>query len=403
MGNMTERIVSPTGRGFLLLDAHPSGCFQSVADMRAEVPAAAAEVEAARPVALVIGSSAGYGLATTIAGLARHGINGVGIAFERAPGRRTATAGWYRTIATSALATELGCDFSFVNADAFADSTKDEVLDLIAKRFGGLDYLVYSVAAPRRTDPRTGLTHQSVIKPLGKGHTTNTLEFDSDGGAVLREITAEPATDDEAAETVRVMGGEDWSRWITALADRDLLRIGFRTVALTYIGSSLTSAIYRDGTIGAAKQHLEQTVTELNERLEPLGGRALTSVNGAAVTQASTAIPGIALYVSLLRAVLGDRMQSPIEQSVRLWDQLTGATPYDLDDEGRLRLDRWELAPQTQADLAERWRSATPANITELADIGWFRAQFRGLYGFDVPGVDYQQPVDPDLPWPGAA
>ncbi|MEV0128659.1 enoyl-[acyl-carrier-protein] reductase FabV [Dactylosporangium sp. NPDC050688] len=398
---MAARVVSPTGRGFLLLDAHPTGCFRSVTDMVAQVPAPAAAVTGDdRPVALVIGSSAGYGLAATLAGLRRHGIHGAGVAFERPPGRRTATAGWYRTIATDAVAAEAGSDFTFVNADAFADTTKDEVLDLLAKRFGRVDFLVYSVAAPRRTDPRTGTTHQSVIKPLGAAHTTRTMEFDGEGTPILRDVTAQPADEAETADTVRVMGGEDWSRWIDALQERRLLGTGFRTVALSYIGSSLTSAIYRDGTIGAAKLHLEQTARELDERLTAVGGRALTSVNGAAVTQASTAIPGIALYVSLLRAVLGDALQSPVEQSVRLWDQLTGAAPLDLDEQGRLRLDRWELDPGVQAAVAERWRAVTPGTIAEVADVDWFRAQFRGLYGFDVPGVDYAQPVDPDLDWP---
>jgi enoyl-[acyl-carrier protein] reductase / trans-2-enoyl-CoA reductase (NAD+) len=396
---VSARVVSPTGRGFLLLDSHPTGCLESVARLRAEAGRPATPPKD-RPVALIIGSSAGYGLATTITGLARHGIRGVGIGFERPPGRRTATAGWYRTIATDAMARELGTDFSFVNADAFADTTKAEVLDLLAARYGALDYLIYSVAAPRRTDPRTGTTYQSVIKPLHKPHTTKTLTFDRDGTPALDQTEAEPADDAEAAATVQVMGGDDWSRWIDALSERDLLRDGFRTVALTYIGSNLTAAIYRDGTIGAAKAHLEATAHSLTERLAARGGRAFTSVNGAAVTQASTAIPGIALYVSLLRAVLGERLQSPIEQSTRLWDQLSGAQPLDLDEAGRIRLDRWELDPAVQSAVADRWESITPANITEIADIDWFRGEFRRLYGFDVPGVDYDQPVDPDLAWP---
>jgi enoyl-[acyl-carrier protein] reductase/trans-2-enoyl-CoA reductase (NAD+) len=400
---MTERIVTPTGRGFLLLDSHPAGCAQSVAEMRAQVPALAAGQPQRRPVALVIGSSAGYGLAATVAGLVRYGIQGVGIGFERAPGRRTATAGWYRTIATAQLAAEVGSDFTFVNADAFADTTKDEVLDLVAKRFGGLDVLIYSVAAPRRTDPRTGETYQSVIKPRGQASVTKTLEFDADGNASLREITVAPATESEVADTVRVMGGEDWARWITALSERGLVREGFRTVALSYIGSSLTSAIYREGTIGAAKEDLEQTAKTLLAQLAPAGGAAYTSVNGAAVTQASTAIPGIALYVSLLRAVLGDGLMSPVEQSVRLWDQLTGASPLDLDDEGRIRLDRWELTDEVQSEVGRRWQTATPETIESLADIAWFRSQFRALYGFDLPGVDYDRPVETDLPWPTAA
>ncbi|MGW2525265.1 enoyl-[acyl-carrier-protein] reductase FabV [Streptomyces sp. NPDC001617] len=397
----SERVVNPTGRGYLLLESHPVGCFRSVELMRAEVPAPE-KPPARRPTALVIGSSAGYGLASTIAGLVRYGINGVGIGFERAAGHRSATAGWYRTIATNVIARELGSDFSFRNADAFADTTKTETLDLLAKRFGGVDYLIYSVAAPRRTDPRSGTTYQSVLKPLGAPYTTRNLEFADDGAAYLREATVAPADAAETAATVRVMGGEDWSRWVTALAERGLLREGFRTVALSYIGSPLTSAIYREGTIGAAKADLESTAVALTEQLAAVGGRAYTSLNGAAITQALTAIPGIPLYVSLLRGVLGDRFPSPVEQSLQLWNQLTAHRP-DLDESGRIRLDRWELSEPVQAAVAERWQSITPETVTELADIPWFRAQFRSLYGFDVPGVDYATPVETDLPWPNSS
>jgi enoyl-[acyl-carrier protein] reductase/trans-2-enoyl-CoA reductase (NAD+) len=397
---MTERVVTPTGRGFLLLDSHPAGCARTVRDMRDQVPPLAAGRPERRPVALVIGSSAGYGLAATVAGLQRYGINGVGIGFERPPGRRTATAGWYRTIASAEVAGEVGSDFTFVNADAFADTTKEEVLDLVAKRFGGLDALIYSVAAPRRTDPRSGETYQSVIKPRGQSSATKTLEFDTDGTPTLREIAVAPAADQEVAETVKVMGGEDWARWVMTLSERGLARAGFSTVALSYIGSALTAAIYREGTIGAAKEDLEQTAKNLDAYLSPGGGKALTSVNGAAVTQASTAIPGIALYVSLLRGVLGEGLQSPIEQSVRLWDQLVGAAPVDLDEQGRIRLDRWELTDEVQSEVARRWQAATPDSIESLADISWFRSQFRALYGFDVPGVDYDRPVETELPWP---
>ena len=366
--------------------------------MRAEVPAPE-QPPARRPTALVIGSSAGYGLASTIAGLVRYGIDGVGIGFERPAGQRSATAGWYRTIATDAIARELGADFSFRNADAFADTTKSETLDLLAERFGGVDYLIYSVAAPRRTDPRSGTTYQSVLKPRGAPHTTRNLEFADDGAAYLREVTVDPANEAETAATVRVMGGEDWSRWVTALAERGLLRDGFRTVALSYIGSPLTSAIYREGTIGAAKADLESTARALTEQLAAVGGRAFTSVNGAAITQALTAIPGIPLYVSLLRGVVGDRFPSPVAQALQLWKALTADRP-DLDEAGRIRLDLWELSEPVQAAVAERWRSITPETVTELADIPWFRAQFRSLYGFDVPGVDYAAPVETDLPWP---
>ncbi|MFF8775297.1 enoyl-[acyl-carrier-protein] reductase FabV [Kitasatospora sp. NPDC015120] len=396
--SQSERVVAPTGRGYLLLDSHPAGCFRSVELMRSEVPAPEKPL-ARRPTALVIGSSAGYGLASTIAGLVRYGIDGVGIGFERPAGHRSATAGWYRTLATDAIARELGANFSFRNADAFADTTKAETLGLLAERFGGVDYLIYSVAAPRRTDPRNGTTYQSVLKPLGAPHTTRNLEFADDGAAYVREVTVAPATEAETAATVRVMGGEDWSRWVTALAERGLLRNGFRTVALSYLGSPLTAAIYRGGTIGAAKADLESTAGALTEQLAGVGGRAYTSVNGAAVTQALTAIPGIPLYVSLLRGVLGDRFPSPVEQSLQLWDQLTADAP-DLDESGRIRLDRWELSEPVQSAVADRWRSVTHDTVNELADPPWFRAQFRALYGFDVPGVDYAAPVETNLPWP---
>jgi enoyl-[acyl-carrier protein] reductase/trans-2-enoyl-CoA reductase (NAD+) len=389
---MSERVIKPVGRGFLFLDSHPAGCAQLVRDLAAQVDRRTPE----RRTALVIGSSSGYGLATTIAGLARYGIDGVGVSFEKAPtARRTATAGWYRTAETAALAAELGSSFSFVNADAFADTTKTEVLDLIAERFGGIDHLIYSVAAPRRVDPRNGETYQSAIKAIGAAHTTKSLAFD-DGQPVLQEVGIEVATDDEIAQTVKVMGGEDWARWVEALSERGLLKPGFTTVALTYIGSDLTGPIYRQGSIGAAKADLEQTALTLSKD----GVQAMTSVNGAAVTQASSAIPGIGLYVSLLHNVLGDELQSPIQQSIALWDQLTGATPLDLDDEGRIRLDRWELNDDVQSAVRDRWESATQDNITNVADTAWFLAEVRRLYGFDVPTTNYESPTEVDTPWP---
>ncbi|GAA1693123.1 enoyl-ACP reductase FabV [Kribbella yunnanensis] len=389
---MSERVVKPVGRGFLFLDSHPAGCVQVVRDLAAAVEPRTAE----RRVALVIGSSAGYGLATTIAGLAQFGIDGVGIAFEKdATARRTASAGWYRTAETARLAAELGRDFTFVNADAFADTTKTEVLDLIAERFGGIDHLIYSVAAPRRTDPRTGETYQSALKTIGAPYTTKSLAYDGTEPQ-LTEVTVDPATDDDLAQTVKVMGGEDWARWITALQDRGLLNEGFNTVALTYIGSDITSAIYRQGSIGTAKADLEQTALTLAKD----GLSAYTSVNGAAVTQASSAIPGIGLYTSLLHKTLGDTMQTPIEQSINLWTQLTGAAPYDLDDDNRIRLDRWELTPEAQSEVHTAWQSATQENLTQVADTTWFFTEIRKLYGFDVEGVDYDAEVEVEVPWP---
>ena len=387
---MTERVIKPLGRGFLFLDSHPAGCARVVREMAAEVEPR----NPARRTALVIGSSSGYGLATTIAGLARYGVDGIGVSFEKAPtARRTATAGWYRTAETAALAAELGRSWSFVNADAFADTTKDEVLDLVAEQLGGIDHLIYSVAAPRRVDPRNGETYQSALKTIGTPYSTKSLAYE-DGEPVLQEVSIDVATDDELAQTVKVMGGEDWARWITALQERDLLKPGFNTVALTYIGSELTGPIYRQGSIGAAKADLEQTALKVAAD----GVTAMTSVNGAAVTQASSAIPGIGLYVSILHKVHG--LQTPVEQSIALWNQLTGEAPLDLDDEGRIRLDRWELADDVQSAIRTQWESATATTIAEVADTEWFLAEVRRLYGFDVPGVDYEAETEVDVEWP---
>jgi enoyl-[acyl-carrier protein] reductase/trans-2-enoyl-CoA reductase (NAD+) len=398
---MAPRVITPSGKGFILLDSHPVGCEHSVRDLAAAVPQLPARDRARRPVALVIGSSAGYGLAITVAGMVRHGITGLGICRENAPGRRTGTAGWYRTAATAGLATAVGSDFTFLNADAFSDETRDQAASVLAGRYGPVDYLIYSVAAPRRTDPDTGVTHSSVLKPVGHAAAMRTLSFSAQGEPALREVVIEPASPDEKAATVAVMGGADWERWVTALAARGLLAAGFRTVALTYIGSELTAPIYRQGTIGVAKMDLEATASTITKGRHG-AGQGWTCVFGAAVTQASTHIPGIALYISLLRAVLGDALQSPAEQAVQLWDQLTGTAPLDTDEDGRIRLDRWELDPAVQAEVARRWDAVTPDNIGELADTGWFRSQFRALYGFDIPGIDYTAEAETDIPWPGA-
>ncbi|MFI8292276.1 enoyl-[acyl-carrier-protein] reductase FabV [Streptomyces sp. NPDC085614] len=400
---MSERVLIPRNRGFLFLDAHPAGCERLVTDMWQACPDSDEVPAGAGPVALIIGSSAGYGLAATIAGLKRAGVRGVMVSFEKAPtARRTATAGWYRTAATADIARTAGRDLVFLNGDAFSDVLKDQVADLIEDRFGGrLDYLVYSVAAPRRTDPDTGATYASALKPIGRANRTKTLVFDDQGVPEVREVETGPAEGDDVAQTVAVMGGADWERWIDHLAGRGLLGDGFTTAALSYIGSPLTAAIYRQGTIGAAKAHLEATARSLDERLsKAVGGRAVTSVNGAAVTQSSTAIPGIALYTGLLRGVLGDGLVPPVRQLAALWDQLTGAAPLALDDEGRIRLDAWELTDDVQAAVAARWEDATTDTIAGLADLDWFHAEVRRLYGFSVPGIDYTAPVTTDVPWP---
>jgi enoyl-[acyl-carrier protein] reductase / trans-2-enoyl-CoA reductase (NAD+) len=400
---MAPRVIDSRSRGFLFLDSHPAGCRRVVDDMWREVPPAGVPARRHAPVALVVGSSAGYGLAATVAGLARHGVRGIGVCMEKAPtDRRTGTAGWYRTAATADLARQAGADMVFLNGDAFSDAVKEQVADLLTDRFSGrLDYLIYSVAAPRRADPDTGITHASVLKPIGWPYRTKTLTFDGEGSHEVKEIATEPATPDDIAQTVAVMGGADWERWVDHLASRRLLAQSFTTAALSYIGSPLTESIYRKGTIGAAKAHLEDTARKLDNRLRAdVHGRAVTSVNGAAVTQSSTAIPGIALYIGLLRAVLGENMVPPIHQLMDLWDQLTGLSPLTTDDAGRVRLDTWELTDDIQAAVADRWAAATTGTINDLADLTWFHQEVRRLYGFSVPGVDYAAPVETTVPWP---
>lgn len=399
---MSRRVVVPKGLGLLFIDSHPAGCVKTVADMCDEVGPPRTSLPR-RPVALIVGSSAGYGLACTIAGLRRFGIDGVGVGFERPSSeRRTATAGWYRSAAVADIAAACGSDFSLVNADAFDDATKDKVLGYLAQRFGGIDYLIYSVAAPRRDDPRSARTYRSVIKPIGAAYRTKTLQLRNDGTPTVQEIQVEAATEDEVAETVKVMGGEDWAWWVEAAHARGLLRPGFTTVALSYIGSDLTASIYRNGSIGAAKTDLEATAGRLTDQYRNLDARGLVSVNGAAVTQASTAIPGIGLYISVLHRVLGG-VYSPARQAVDLWSQLTGESPLDVDDEGRIRLDGWELNDEVQSAIRHNWNAIDANNHTELADIGWFYDSVYRLYGFRVDGIDYEQPCEVDVAWPSAA
>jgi enoyl-[acyl-carrier protein] reductase/trans-2-enoyl-CoA reductase (NAD+) len=397
---MSVQRIDPKQRGYLIVNSHPAGCAASVRELWRAVPAGPERELAGRaPVAVVLGASAGYGLAVLLAGLKRHGIRGVGVAYENGGNqRRTATAGWYRTAAVAEL--DAAGDFAFLNADAYADGTRAEVLKLLAERYGPVDYLVYSLASPRRTDPVTGEVHHSVIKPLGAPYTSPSLVFE-DG--VPRVGTVELAAADEAerAATVKVMGGEDWELWVRALADANLLGEGFTTVALSYVGSDITAPVYRQGTIGAAKEHLEATARHLQADVLRGRGRAYTVVAGAAVTQASTAIPSIALYTSLLRDVLGeDGWRTTVDQAVDLWDQLTNARPLELDGQDRIRLDGWELDAAVQERVRALWADPEASLTAEPGGPAWFYGQFRELYGWDVPGVDYSVGAETAVAWP---
>ncbi|GLZ77821.1 enoyl-[acyl-carrier-protein] reductase [NADH] [Actinorhabdospora filicis] len=397
---MAATVVTARGKGALLLDSHPGGCRRTVEEAAAETWDGPTPGRAPR--VLIIGCSAGYGSALTAAGIAGPGVTGMGLALER-PGnaRRTASPGWYRVAATADLARERGTAFEFVNGDCFSAGTKAAVLDRFAERFGQIDHLVYSVAAPRRTD-HDGATFASVIKPRGEAHGTYLMDFDAERPA-LRRVEIAPATGDEIAATTKVMGGEDWALWVAEAASRGLLAEGASTVALSYLGSELTAPIYRHGTIGAAKDDLEATAARLTaSALAGVGGRAVVSVNGAAVTQASTAIPGIGLYVSLLRGVLGEGMQSPARQASRMWAHLLGGAELATDELGRIRVDDWEFAPGVQDAVRAAWDGAVTAGEVPAAEAAWFLDQVHRLYGFAVDGVDYALPVETDVAWPEA-
>ncbi len=398
---MPLQIVQQRSRGFISVNAHPEGCRQNVLQQIGAVRAAAPRIADAPRNVLVIGGTTGYGLASRIAAAFGYGARTLGIGLERAPaGNKTATAGYYNTVAFHEQARQAGLEARSLNADAFGQETKRAALALVQEAFAPLDLVVYSLAAPRRTHPETGVVHHSALKPIGAPYTSKTINLDAE---TVVAVTIPPAEETEIADTVAVMGGDDWRRWIAALLEEGLLARGARTVAYSYIGPRLTWPIYRDGTIGRAKQDLEEAARALNQLLgEELGGRAWVSVNKAVVTQAAAAIPVVPLYMSLLARVMKSKglEERPIEQMRRLFLEffVTGKGAI-LDKEGRIRLDDRELRPDTQAEVERLWPEVTTENLSDLTDFVGFKHELRGLFGFEVEGVDYARPVETDLAW----
>ena len=386
-------IIQPRIRGFICTTAHPLGC-------RANVERQIATVARRGPFrgaknALVVGCSGGVGLASRIAlGIGCRAAT-LGVSFEKGPTpSKTATAGWYNNRAFETAAAQSGLYAATVEGDAFSDAVREQVVAAIARELGQIDLLVYSLAAPVRAHPRTGELHRSVIKPLGEPLAVKTLDA---GKGDVRDIVIEPATTEETAATVQVMGGEDWEFWVQALRDAGVLADGFQTVAYSYLGSDLTARIYRKGTLGAAKADVDRAATALTERLTDIGGRARVAVLKAIVSQASTAIPVVPLYMSLLFRVMREQgtHESCVEHIDRLFrDGLYGdAVPTDA--QGRLRNDVRELAAPVQREVDRRWQQVATHNLGELADLERFRDEFLALFGFGFAGVDYQADVDP--------
>ena len=395
---MAVQIVKPRIRGFICTNAHPAGCQANVQSQIDLIKENAIDKGTGLN-ALVVGASTGYGLASRIALTWGYGAKTLGLLYERpADERRTASAGYYNTVAFHQQAQHDGFYAESINGDAFSDDVKQEAIEQLKANFGKIDILVYSIAAPRRTHPRTGETHNSELKPIGEPYTGKTIDLNNE---IVVPVTIEPANDKEIADTIAVMGGEDLEMWISVLADAKLLASGVQVVAYTYIGSALTWSIYRDGTIGRAKDDLKTRVDALDEKLaDQLGGNAYISVNKAVVTQASAAIPVVPLYISILYDIMNAKgiNEAPIGQMQRLFSEHLGpGLQPQLDSERYIRLDDRELRQDVTDAVTERWDRIRTDNFHELSDYAGYRRRFRNLFGFEVEGVDYDEEVETGL------
>jgi len=387
-------IIAPKIRGFICTTAHPEGCAKHVAEQIAVVKSRGL-IENGPKRVLVIGSSTGYGLSSRIAAAFGSNAATLGVFFER-PGEadRTATAGWYNTRAFEQEAAAAGLYARSINGDAFSNEIKSEVIAAIKADLGQIDLVIYSLASPRRTDPNTGEVYKSVLKPIGSSYTNKNLNTTT---GVVNEITIEPAEGDDIRQTVAVMGGEDWELWTDALMEVGVLAEGVQTLAYSYIGPEVTWPIYKNGTIGRAKEDLERVQRALDAKLAPIHGKAWVSVNKALVTQASSAIPVVPLYISLLYKVMKAEgtHEDCIEQMDRLLrDRLYNGKPQP-DEAGRIRVDDWEMAPQVQKLVGERWQEVDTENFTTLGDFAGYQSSFLRLFGFGLEGVDYAVDTDP--------
>jgi enoyl-[acyl-carrier protein] reductase/trans-2-enoyl-CoA reductase (NAD+) len=392
-------IIKPKVRGFVCVTAHPAGCAAQVQEQIDHVKAKG-PIKGGPRSALIIGASTGYGLASRIAASFGCGAKTLGVFFERpSEDGRPATPGWYNSIAFTHAARAAGLYAGNINGDAFSDEIKQQTLELIARDMGPVDLVVYSLASPRRQHPKTGQVHKSVLKPLGASYTNKTVDTDK---GVVSEVTIEPADEQEAADTVAVMGGEDWEMWIQALAGAKLLAPGATTVAYSYIGPAHTWPIYKDGTIGRAKLDLERAAHAIDAKLKAHGnGRAFISINKALVTQASSAIPVVPLYISILYKVMKAKglHEGCGEQMQRLFaTQLYNGHSPQFDREGRIRVDDWEMRPDVQAEIAAIWPQVTTENLSQLTDIAGYRSEFLKLFGFGLPGINYDAEVEPHVP-----
>jgi len=388
-------VIKPKFKGFICTTSHPEGCKQTVINQINYVKHMG-KIKGAQNV-LIIGASTGYGLASRI--VSAFGLNAktIGVFFEReATENKPASAGWYNTVFFEKYAHLEGIYAKSINGDAFSLEVKQKTIDLIKKDLGKVDLVIYSVAAPKRIDPVKNEMYNSVLKPIGKSYVEKTVDFHTNE---VSYVTLEPATEFEIQNTIKVMGGEDWLLWMKTLVENDCLCENAKTVAYSYLGSELTYPIYKNGTIGKAKEHLEKTVKDIDEILKSLNGKAYVSINKALVTQASCAIPVVSLYISLLYKVMKEKNihEDTIHQIYRLFKDYLYSDQLFLDSEGRIRLDTFELREDVQAEVKKLWKEITSENVTTLTDISSFRKEFFNLFGFEYANVNYDEDVEHKL------
>lgn len=390
-------IVKPKIRGFVCITSHPKGC---EARVQKEIKVAkAAKKEGGPKKVLVIGASTGYGLSTRIAAAFGHDAATFGVFFERPSIKgKPASAGWYNSVAFEKAAHEAGLYAKSINGDAFSNEIKQQTIETIKADLGQVDLVIYSLASPRRTDPETGETYKSCLKPIGQSFTNRTLDTDK---SEVAEVTVEPAEGDDVAHTVKVMGGEDWELWMKALNEAGVLAPDSKSVAYSYIGPEVTWPVYTNGTIGMAKKDVERAARAIAEAYDC---EAYVAVNKAVVTQASSAIPVVPLYISILYKVMKAKgtHEDTIEQMVRLLNERLYGEDLQLDEEGRIRVDDWEMVSDVQDAVAKIWPQISTETLNELADYSGYQENFLNLFGFGLPGVDYEEDVEVDLPLPSA-
>ena len=392
---MAETVLKPRIRGFICTTSHPAGCAANVED-QFQIARASRGEKPEKYRVLIIGSSTGYGLASRIAAACLYDADTIGVFFERKGAeKKSGTPGYYNTAAFHTYAKENGLVSININGDAFSHEIKNQTIDQIKTHMGQVDLVIYSLASPRRLDPDTGDEYRSELAPIGKSYTGKTIDLNKE---IITEVNVDPTSEEGVKATVAVMGGDDLNLWVDALLDADVLAEGSKVVPFSYIGPELTWPIYRSGTIGLAKEHLESTTAEIHQKIQSkIGGAAYISVNKAVITQASAAIPVVPLYISLLYKIMKERdvHEDPIHQMVRLLtDHIgPGQTP-SLDEEGRIRLDDRELVTDIQDEVNTLWPGVNSENFRALSDYDAYKHGFRQLFGFEVDGIDYDIPVE---------